>query len=131
MSSKTLEQYLVAAIERGQIDHALRAHRGLDGKITFYVRPLAGDGETLDFVVRGNALVLNQTSDSDVPELIAVNSIGEASGAAHNPAHLAVDLSHAIARLAETAPSLRSTEQSLVNGLINSMATKATTLLQA
>ena len=66
MSSKTLEQYLVAAIERSQIDHVLRASRAPGGKVTFYVRPLSGDGETLDFVVRDNALVLNLTSASDV-----------------------------------------------------------------
>lgn len=66
--SNTLEQYLSAAIERGQIDHVLRAHRAPCGKVTFYVRPLNGDGETLvDFeLVRGNAMVLNQTNDSDV-----------------------------------------------------------------
>ena len=64
--SNTLEQYLGAAITRGQIDHALRAHRAPCGKVTFYVRPLNGDGETLDFVVRGNGLALNLTSDSDV-----------------------------------------------------------------
>lgn len=65
--SKTLEQYLAAAIDRGQIDHVLRASRSLSGKVTFYVRPLNGDGETLDFVVRDNALVLNVTNDSDMP----------------------------------------------------------------
>lgn len=72
MSSKTLEQYLVAAIERSQIDHVLRASRAPGGKVTFYVRPLSGDGETLDFVVRDNALVLNLTNNSDVPESVLV-----------------------------------------------------------
>ena len=66
MSSKTLEQYLIAAIESGQIDHALRVTRDQSGKVTFYVHPSLGDGETLDFVVRGNALALNVTSDCDV-----------------------------------------------------------------
>lgn len=75
MSSKTLEQYLLAAIERGQIDHALRASRTPAGKVTFYVRPLNGDGETLDFVVRGNGLALNVTSDSDVPAAQAESQI--------------------------------------------------------
>lgn len=64
--TKTLEQYLSDAMDRGVIDHALRAHRGLDGKITFYVRPSGADGETLDFVVRGNAMVPNVCSTSDV-----------------------------------------------------------------
>lgn len=66
MKSQTLEQYLKAAVENGQIDHALRAVFGKDGKVTFYIRPLIGNGETVDFVVRGNALVLNLTNDSDV-----------------------------------------------------------------
>lgn len=68
--SNTLEQYLGAAIDRGQIDHVLRASRSLSGKVTFYVRPLNGDGETLDFVVRGNGMALNVTNDSDVPEAV-------------------------------------------------------------
>lgn len=68
MKSQTLEQYLKAAADsdNGQIDHVLRAGFGKDGKVTFYVRPLQGDGETVDFVVRGNALALNMTNDSDV-----------------------------------------------------------------
>lgn len=64
--TKSLEQYLSDAMDRGVIDHALRAHRGLDGKVTFYVRPSGVDGETLDFVVRGNAMVANVCSTSDV-----------------------------------------------------------------
>lgn len=68
--TKSLEQYLSDAMDRGAIDHALRAHRGLDGKVTFYVRPLSGDGETLDFVVRGNGMVLNVTESSDVPSAV-------------------------------------------------------------
>lgn len=68
MSSKSLEQYLVTAIERGQIDHALRASLDASGKVTFYIHPSLSDGETLDFVVRGNALALNVTSDSDVQQ---------------------------------------------------------------
>ncbi len=73
MSSKTLEQYLIAAIdERDQIDHALRATFGSGGKVTFYVHPLNADGDTLDFVVRGNALALNLTSDSDVRDAVGV-----------------------------------------------------------
>lgn len=65
--TKSLEQYLSDAMDRGVIDHALRAHRGLDGKVTFYIHPSGVDGETLDFVVRGNAMVPNVCSTSDVP----------------------------------------------------------------
>lgn len=68
MSSKSLEQYLIADIERGQIDHMLRATRDASGKVTFYIHPHGADGETLDFVVRGNAVALNNTSDSDVSQ---------------------------------------------------------------
>ena len=70
MKSKTLEQYLSASIGRAQIDHCLRATRDASGKVTFYIRPLTGNGETLDFVVRDNALVLNETSESDVPDAV-------------------------------------------------------------
>lgn len=66
MNSKSLELYLIAALGRGQIDHQLRAQRGQDGKVTFYIHPQNGDGETPSFVVRGNALALSVTSDSDV-----------------------------------------------------------------
>lgn len=122
MNSKTLEQYLVAAIERGQIDHALRAHRGLDGKITFYVLPLNGYGETLDFVVRGNGLALNLTSDSDVP--VSDSAPIESSYNNPHPVHQAVDLGHAIAKLAPFSDI-----NATVNGLIKTMAGKATDLL--
>ena len=64
--SKTLEQYLSDAIDAGVIDHAVRAHRGLDGKVTFYIHPHGADGETLDLVVRGNAMVANVCNTSDV-----------------------------------------------------------------
>lgn len=206
MSSKTLEQYLVAAIERGQVDHALRAFRAPSGKVTFYVRPLNGDGETLDFVVRDNAMVLNLTNDSDVPdtvleaaqnarapkqpspvilmhpshpdvprpsdadlvalahcvcraieacgaspeltkavvlagdlacylqkpasapEPIVQTSIGGMPGEP-NPVHLAVDLGHAIAKLAQSISALETAERGAVNGLIKSMAAKSGELL--
>lgn len=62
--SKTLEHYLVTAMAAGLIDHKMRALKGADGKVTFYVHPAGADGETLDFVVRGNSLVPNVTSES-------------------------------------------------------------------
>ncbi|WJN61353.1 hypothetical protein [Pseudomonas sp. SO81] len=65
MSSKTLEKYLLAAIDRGQIDHHLRAHCNLSGQVSFYIHPQQGDGETPSFVSRGNALALSLTSDSE------------------------------------------------------------------
>ena len=63
---KTLEQYLADDISRGVIDHHLRASRDANGKVTFYIHPAGVDGDTIDFVVRGNAMVPNLTSDSDV-----------------------------------------------------------------
>lgn len=65
MSSKTLEQYLLNAIARGQIDHHLRAHCGQGGQVTFYIHPQHGDGETPSFVSRGNALAPSLTSESE------------------------------------------------------------------
>lgn len=63
---KTLEQYLADDIGRGVIDHHLRASRDADGKVTFYIHPAGVDGDTLDYVVRGNVMAPNVTSDSDV-----------------------------------------------------------------
>lgn len=64
---KTLEQYLADDISRGVIDHHLRASRDANGKVTFYIHPAGVDGDTMDYVVRGNVLVPNLTSESDVP----------------------------------------------------------------
>lgn len=63
MSIKTLEQYLAAAAAAGIIDHALRANVDVGGKVTFYIHPLNTDGETLDYVVRGNELAQIVSSD--------------------------------------------------------------------
>lgn len=52
----TLETYLRAAALTGVVDHTLRAQFHLNGRVTFYVRPAAGSGRTLDLEVIGNTL---------------------------------------------------------------------------
>ncbi len=56
----TLEEYLRDTFERGgTIDHAVRAH--VDGeRVTFYIHPHDADGNTMDFVVSGNTLRLDE-----------------------------------------------------------------------
>lgn len=66
MNIETLEQYLIMAFKNGQIDHSLRVSMDEGGKVTFYIHPQIGDGETPSFVVRENAIALCLTSDSDV-----------------------------------------------------------------
>lgn len=52
----TLERYLREALERGAIDHSLRAHQWPDGRIAFYLHPSGRDGMTVDFQAAGNLL---------------------------------------------------------------------------
>ena len=44
----TLEEYLRQNIERGVIDHSLRAEIDADGHVNFYIHPESVDGETVD-----------------------------------------------------------------------------------
>ena len=53
---KTLEQYLRESYEAGAIDHAIRCEVREGGQVKFYIHPEGADGDTLDFVVTGNAL---------------------------------------------------------------------------
>lgn len=55
---RTLEQYLKDAHDAGAIDHSLRVRVGAQGDVLFYIHPSGRDGETLDFVVGGNAVSL-------------------------------------------------------------------------
>lgn len=52
---KTLEQYFAENIEKHIIDHKLRTTATSDG-LTFYIHPDGYDGDTLDFLVKGNNL---------------------------------------------------------------------------
>lgn len=52
----TLEAYLAANLERGVIDHALRASLDINGKIRFYLHPINVDGATPQFLIEGNVL---------------------------------------------------------------------------
>ena len=51
---KNFEQYLKENSEKNIIDHRIRS---MDGK-TFYIHPDGHDGDTLDFAVNGNSLML-------------------------------------------------------------------------
>lgn len=57
---KTLEQYLRENLEKITIDHILRVIEK-DGQITFYIHPMGANGDTLDFVVNGNSLSIDQS----------------------------------------------------------------------
>lgn len=56
----TLEEYLRKNLRRetphAVIDHALRVSADQTGKLSFYIHPQSVDGDTLDFIVDGNAL---------------------------------------------------------------------------
>lgn len=53
---KTLEQYLLDNMENGVIDHNLRAVRGPNGEVDFYIHPTVVSGDTLDMTVNGNGV---------------------------------------------------------------------------
>jgi len=59
----TFEEYLRAAAADDGFDHTLRCEVQGFG-VTFYVHPSDRDGETLDFIVHGNALRHRDTSAS-------------------------------------------------------------------
>ena len=51
----TFEQYLRSQLSQS-IDFKLRVLTNKDGDLVFYIRPDSVDGDTLDFLVDGNAL---------------------------------------------------------------------------
>jgi len=53
---KTLEQYLRDAAAAGAIDHSIRCRITAAGDVTFYVHPDGKDGDTCDYLVKGNTL---------------------------------------------------------------------------
>jgi hypothetical protein len=67
MSQQTLFDYLKKDIDRGVIDHSLRAEYVADGVIKFYIHPENVGGETPTFFVKGNQIA------SHVQALIPVN----------------------------------------------------------
>lgn len=52
----SLEHYLRWNIERGVIDHQLRASVDNEGRVNFYIHPDGVDGDTLDFQCDFNSL---------------------------------------------------------------------------
>lgn len=84
MNSTTLQQYLNTALaDREQIDHVLRVvsctDRGDGPSTEFYIRPQAGDGETLQLVVCGNRVMLpvqaDQTLIDDFKHFLAYSNL--------------------------------------------------------
>ena len=53
---KDLEQYFRECDKNRVIDHALRATVSKD-KVKFYIHPINANGDTLDYEVKGNALI--------------------------------------------------------------------------
>lgn len=53
----TFEEYLLEAQKEGIIDFALRATQTDDG-IQIYIYPYGKDGDSIDFKVEGNNLIL-------------------------------------------------------------------------
>lgn len=51
-----LEQYLKESYEAGVIDFRIRQTVTGEGNVVFYIHPMGKDGETLDFMVKGNDL---------------------------------------------------------------------------
>ena len=67
---KTLEQYLRENVQKGAIDHMIRASVDSDGWVTFYIHPHGVDGDTLDFSVSGDQLFALQVKQPDGSVLI-------------------------------------------------------------
>ena len=52
-----LQRYLQENLDKGIIDHTLRASKREDGTIVFYIHAVNASSQTLDFAVDGNTLV--------------------------------------------------------------------------
>lgn len=55
--TKSLHDYLSDADSNGTLDHSMRATKGADGQIRFYIHPAGRDGETLDFELVGSQVL--------------------------------------------------------------------------
>lgn len=135
----TLEQYLELSAQRGVIDHNLRANVGQDGKVTFYIHPRDVDGNTLDYVVRGNELAPSVTSDSDVPGYgqetgdEQMRQVAGCVGSSYQPSPTedAVRLGHCAASVADSLGSLLdrlsidSAPAKALAGLVKTLADRA------
>lgn len=54
---KNLFAYLSDELEKGAIDHSIRAARTADGHVYFYIHPSGKDGDTQDYYVSSNGNV--------------------------------------------------------------------------
>lgn len=75
MNGITLETYFAECLQRGVIDHALRASLNANGHVEFYIHPANTDGRTLDFVVSGNSLFekFNTAGQASQAAMVLVN----------------------------------------------------------
>lgn len=76
MKQTNLAAYLAAALAAGISDHTVRAHSHdiSTGIVQFYVHPSGQDGETLDFVAKGNRLTPRDAlmePDGDIIPMVA------------------------------------------------------------
>lgn len=53
-----IEPYLRTEIERGNIDFSVRAKIDTDGFVYIYIHPTGRDGETMDYEVKDDQLLL-------------------------------------------------------------------------
>ena len=59
-----MEEYLSTCLDKSITEHVLCAKRAADRRVVFYIYPMFGTGETLDFSVEGDTL----TRLSEMPE---------------------------------------------------------------
>jgi hypothetical protein len=51
-----MEEYLAKGLDQGITEHVLCTRRAADGRLVFYIYPMFGAGDTLDFAVQGDNL---------------------------------------------------------------------------
>jgi hypothetical protein len=56
MTDISFEEYLAKGLDQGITEHTLCNRRVPDGRMVFYIYPMFGAGDTLDFSVQGNHL---------------------------------------------------------------------------
>jgi hypothetical protein len=94
---KSLERYLWDNLDRGVIDHAVRALRDADGKVTFYIHPASVSGDTCGYDVTG-AMALPADG---VTTAVGACGYGSAPGVSGDAIHEAVLMIDAAGALVE------------------------------
>ena len=52
----TMEAYLAQCLDQSITEHVLCTRRAADGRLVFYIYPMFGGGDTVDFSVQGDRL---------------------------------------------------------------------------